>query len=286
MKIQIPIQVTQKLARQALILRKHSPRIMFVGGIGGVIVSTVLACKATLKLSDVVDEAETTIFGIRNDLKDSPGYRKDLAYVYGKTAYDVVKLYSPAIVVGGISIAALTGSHVTLTRRNAAVTAAYAAMAKSFDEYRDRVRRDLGDDRERELRHAVELVDIPDKNGKPKKSAVADPNKMSPYSRFFDEYSPSWQKNPELNKVFLLAQQNYANHLLRARGHVFLNEVYDMLGLERCSAGQMVGWVISETGDNFIDFGMFEVRNADFVNNVERSILLDFNVDGVIYDKI
>lgn len=286
MKIQIPIQVTQKIARQALILRKHSPRIMFTGGIGGVIVSTVLACKATLKLSDVVDEAETTIFGIRNDLKDSPGYRKDLAYVYGKTAYNVVKLYSPAIIVGGASIAALTGSHVTLTRRNAAVTAAYAAMAKSFDEYRDRVRHDLGDDRERELRHAVELVDIPDKNGKTKKSAVADPNKMSPYSRFFDEYSGSWQKNPELNKVFLLAQQNYANHLLRARGHVFLNEVYDMLGLERSTAGQVVGWIVSENGDNFIDFGMFEVRNADFVNNAERSILLDFNVDGVIYDKI
>jgi hypothetical protein len=286
MKIQLPIQVTQKLARQALILRKHSPRIMFVGGIGGVITSTVLACRATLKLTDVVDTAEATIVGIRSDMKDTPGYRKDLAYAYGKTAAEVIKLYGPAVIVGGVSIAALTGSHVTLTRRNAAATAAYAAMAKSFDEYRDRVRHDLGDDRERELRHAVELVDIPDKNGKMKKSAVADPNKMSPYARFFDEYSSSWQKNPELNKIFLLAQQNYANHLLRARGHVFLNEIYDMLGLERCSAGQMVGWVISETGDNFIDFGMFEVRNADFVNNVERSILLDFNVDGVIYDKI
>lgn len=286
MKIQLPIQITQKVARQALILQKHSPRIMFVGGIGGMIASTVLACKATLKLSNVVDEAESTIFGIRNDLKDTEGYRKDLAYAYGKSAYQVVKLYTPAIVVGGISVAALTGSHVTLTRRNTALTAAYAAIAKSFDEYRDRVKRDIGEDREREIRHAIELVDIPEKNGKTKKSAVADPSKMSPYSRFFDEYSPNWQKNPELNRIFLQAQQNYANHLLRARGHVFLNEVYDMLGLERCTAGQVVGWIISENGDNYIDFGMFEVRNAAFVNNMERSILLDFNVDGVIYDKI
>lgn len=286
MKLQIPAHITQKVARQALILSKHSPRILFIGGLGGVITSTVLACRATLKITDVLDDAEATILDIRSDLKDTPGYRKDLAYAYGRVAYDVIKLYSPAIVVGSVSVAALTGSHVTLTRRNAGLTAAYAAMAKSFDEYRDRVRNDLGDDRERDIRHAVELVDNPEKNGKSKKMAIADPNKMSPYARFFDEYSSSWQKIPELNKVFLQAQQNYANHLLRARGHVFLNEVYDMLGLERASAGQVVGWIISETGDNFIDFGMYEVRNAAFVNNLERSILLDFNVDGVIYDKI
>jgi hypothetical protein len=64
-----------------------------------------------------------------------------------------------------------------------------------------------------------------------------------------------------------------------------------MLGIDRSKAGSVVGWVITKegTGDNFIDFGVFDGDNPrarDFVNGREGSILLDFNVDGVIYDKI
>lgn len=109
---------------------------------------------------------------------------------------------------------------------------------------------------------------------------------MSPYARFFDEASANWVKDPEINHIFVQCQQNFANNLLIARGHLFLNEVYDMLGIDRSSAGQVVGWVISGDGDNFVDFGMFEAHSARFVNGYERSILLDFNVDGVVVDKI
>ena len=61
-----------------------------------------------------------------------------------------------------------------------------------------------------------------------------------------------------------------------------------MLGIPRSQAGAVVGWVLGE-GDDYIDFGMFDGNNMatrDFVNGYERSILLDFNVDGVIYDLI
>jgi hypothetical protein len=98
--------------------------------------------------------------------------------------------------------------------------------------------------------------------------------------------NPNWQKNSEHNKLFLKCQQSYANDMLQARGHVFLNEVYSWLGLEHSKAGAVVGWVINSDGDNFVDFGIFDPGNSRFVNGQERSILLDFNVDGVIYDKI
>lgn len=283
----IPSAITAKVARQVLVMQKHSPQILFVAGISGAIASTVIACKATLKLDDVIDDIEYEV----NDVKKyrdehSTDYYKDLTYVYAKGAYRVGRLYAPAVVLGTASIGALTGSHVTLTRRNAGLTAAYAATQKAFDEYRERVKEELGEKKEADINHAIAILDTIDENGKKIKVPHADPNKWSMYARFFEESNVNWKNNAELNRIFVQAQQNYANHLLHARGHVFLNEVYDMLGLPRCKAGQVVGWVVGEGGDNFIDFGMYEAANANFVNGAERNIILDFNVDGSVLDFI
>lgn len=288
-----PDGVKQKIGRGALVLDKHSPRIMFVAGIAGTIASTVMACRATLKLSDKLDEFKHDIEqveGLKTTISENGSYKqkdynKDLAYVYAKGSYSIAKLYAPSVIVGGLSIAALTGSHLTLSKRNSALTAAYSALKLSYDSYRDRVKKEVGEEKERDIYHAIETREVTF-DGKTKKIKSADPNKWSPYARFFDESSPNWQKSPELNRLFVQCQQNYANHLLHARGHVFLNEVYDMLGIERSQAGQVVGWVVGDEGDNYIDFGVFEAHNSAFVNGWERSILLDFNVDGVIYDKI
>jgi hypothetical protein len=280
----IPNAVSRQVFKSVLLLKKNSPSIMFVGGIAGVVGSTVMACKATLKLPEALNNMEEELTMVKYDT-DHPD-SKDIAYVYAKNVAHIGKLYAPAIIVGGISISALTGSHITLNRRNASLTAAYAAVSKAYDEYRERVKEKFGEDDEKHIYHAISKEKQKSENGKDETVLVADPNKWSPYARFFDECSTSWQKNAELNRLFVQCQQNYANQLLQARGHVFLNEIYDMLGLERSKAGQVVGWVISEDGDNYIDFGLFEARSNLFVNGWERSVLLDFNVDGVIYDKI
>jgi hypothetical protein len=260
---------------------------MFVAGIAGAITSTVLACKATLQLEKVLDEVDYDVALIKNKTGDEDNnYKKELVYVYAKGAYNVTRLYTPAIVVGATSVGLLTGSHVTLTRRNAGLTAAYAASQKAFDDYRDRVKEALGEEKERDVHHALTLVDVIGEDGKKTKVQQADPNKWSMYARFFDEGSTSWQKNAELNRIFVQAQQQYANHILHARGHFFLNEAYDMLGLPRSEAGSIVGWVTKGDGDSYIDFGMYEAGNSAFVNAWEKSVILDFNVDGVIYKLI
>ena len=121
---------------------------------------------------------------------------------------------------------------------------------------------------------------------------VADPGEYSIYAKFFDDGCTGWTKDPEYNLMFLKDQQRYANDLLQSKGHLFLNEVYDMLGIPRTKAGQAVGWIYDEknpVGDNFVDFGMYDMYNEkarDFVNGYERTILLDFNVDGNILDMI
>lgn len=287
----VPDSVSRTVGRGLLKTQNVSPTVLFVGGVVGVVATAVLASRATLKLELVLDELDAdkerglTLRETLPDKYSESDHKRDLTIFYSRASVNVAKLYAPAIIVGGLSIAALTGSHVILTRRNAALTAAYAALDKGFREYRKRVVDELGEDADRRFRYSNELVE-PDKDGKPVRRVVDD---YSIYARFFDELNDHYQREPEYNFLFLKCQQNWANDMLRARGHLFLNEVYDRLGIDRSKPGQVVGWVRDSDGDNYVDFGIFngdQPRARDFVNGREHSILLDFNVDGVIYDLL
>ena len=305
----IPNSVSRSVGRQQLILQKNAPHIAFGVGIVATVVGTYLSCKATLRSQPIVAKAKEELLDIREsreiggstvidassgrsvtaiEITDSE-YRQAVAHVYMRTSGQLAKEYGPAFLAYATGIGLLTSAHITLTKRNAALAATLTALTKAFDEYRSRVRAEVGAERENELfLNAVEHT-ITDETGKEKKIKVlTDPNGLSPYAKVFDEYSRYWNKDPELNRLFVQAQQNYANDLLQVRGHVFLNEVYDQLGLERTKAGAVVGWIISEEGDNYIDFGIFnsDPNKTGFVNGWERSVWLDFNVDGVIYDKL
>lgn len=287
----IPNGLSRQLSRQVLTIQKKSPTLLFAAGVAGVVVSTVLACRATLKLDELMAETEDALNTARNleEGKYSDKDRhKDVTYVYVRTAVKVSKLYGPSVVLGAASVAALTGSHHILSKRNAALTAAYATLQKGFDEYRQRVIDEFGEDEERKLRYQIKDVEEKGTDGKKelKQKATAG---SSIYARFFDTNNRNWNPNSEYNLIFLRAQQNYLNDLLRSRGHVFLNDVYDGLGLDRSTEGAVVGWLWDAEGDNYIDFGVFSEpaceRFYDFVVGHE-GIWLDFNVDGIVYDKI
>ena len=288
----IPNEVSRSVGRHILIAQKHSPRMLFVGGIAGVITSAVLACRATLKLDETLEDIQNKLKDVR-ELKDSESnypiqeYKKDLTAMYLHGSLRIVKLYAPSVVLGSVSIGALTGSHITLNRRNASLTAAYAALAKSYEEYQARVKEELGDEKADDILQGVKLVENPDKpKSKALVAVVNDGEGCSQYARFFDEYSKEWQKNPEYNRMFVTAQETYANHKLQAKGHVFLNEIYKSLGFEDTKAGAVVGWVWNCDGDNYISFDLDNPNNERFNRGWERSVRLDFNVDGVILDLI
>ena len=293
----VPAAISKTVARNSLRLQKNSPGLLFGVGIVGVIGSTVLACRATLKMDEVLGEAKEKLDmakTLEHENYSDTDRQKDISIVYIQTGVKIVRAYGPAILVGGLSIAALTSSHNILSRRNAALTAAYAALEKGFAEYRARVVDKYGEDEDRNLRYGAQTVTVGE--GKKKERVLrVGPGDASIYARFFDkDTSRSWSKEPEYNLIFLKCQQNYANDLLKSRGHVFLNEVYDMLGLKRSTAGAIVGWVGSQDkeglGDDYIDFGIFADRTnecfVDFIHGFEGALLLDFNVDGVVYDKI
>lgn len=280
----LPRIITSTVGRGILITQKHSPALLMAAGIVGFVGTVVLAARATLKLEELVDDvAEEVAEAKQTDNKPA------MARAYALGALDLAVLYGPSVVLGATSATLLVSSHNILNRRNAALTAAYTALERGFSEYRKRVADKLGEGEEKELRYGVSYQkELDDETGKHKIVEVVDAKQLSPYARFFDELSPNWKKQAEYNLYFLRCQQIYANDMLRGRGHVFLNEVYDMLGIPRSKAGAVVGWVISKDGDNLIDFGIYDpsLEKRMFVNGGENAILLDFNVDGVIYDKI
>ncbi len=286
--------VTRCGHRGVLVTKKYSPQILTGVGIVSGIASTVLASKATLQLEDKIDDMRKHVENANNllDRKSitEQEHRKEVAYIYLRSSLAIGKLYAPAASVGVAGIACVISAQGIMQRRNAALTAAYVALEKGFNEYRKRVETALGEDEELKLRYGITEEEIHDtEKGEVRTVQKADPNAVSIYAKFFDEGNPNWTKTPEYNMLFIKSQQNYANDLLHSRGHVFLNDVYDMLGIERTRAGAVVGWVLSKDGDNYIDFGLYRgdsERVREFVNGYERSILLDFNVDGVVLDKI
>ena len=307
-KFDIVTKVNRTFHKAGFQLKKHSPEILVVTGVIGVVTSAVLACKATRKLDSVLEESKEQIDEIKDYIEEE-GYSeeytekdasKDLTITYTQSALKIAKLYGPSVILGAASIGAIFGGHNILRKRNVALAAAYTAVDKGFKDYRNRVIERFGKELDRELKYniksdTVEVTEL-DEDGKEKTSKVTvntvDPNELSEFARFYDDGCTGWTKDPELNLVFLKKQQCWANDLLKSRGWLTLNEVYDMLGITRTAAGMVVGWIYDEkhpVGDNFVDFGIYDINNEAnrrFVNGLERTILLDFNVDGNIYDKI
>ena len=301
--------VNRTLSKAGFQIKKHSPEILIVAGIAGVVTSAVMACKATTKINDILDQTKEELGKVNDalanekiseDVYSKEDAKKDLAIIYIQTGVKLAKLYGPSLILGALSITSILASNNILRKRNIALAAAYATIDNSFKEYRSRVIERFGKDLDRELKYNIKAKEISettvDENGKEttvtKTVPVVESEEPSDYARFFCEGCAGWTKDPEMNLVFLKQQQNWANELLKTRGHLFLNEVYDMLGIERSKAGQVVGWVYDETNpdcDNYVDFGIYDIyneRKRAFVNGWERSILLDFNVDGDIYSLL
>ena len=290
-------KAVRAINRGALVVKKHSPEILLGLGLTGIVVAAVMAAKATLKAPAIVE-------GVKENLKtidegDAAPEEKQqavgLTYIYA--GLDFAKLYGPSVGIGVLSIASILSSHGIMKRREVGLIAGYNLLAEGFAAYRKRVVEELGPDVDRNYRLGIYESSTNEKvvnedgtvtKQKAKVMTVKDKT-TSGFAKFFDEYSTQWQKSAETNLYFLRLQQNHANDMLRARGHVFLNEVYDMLGLPRTKEGSIYGWVMNGDGTTVIDFGIYNIENPAgraFVNGYEKAILLDFNVTGIIWDLI
>ena len=309
-KTELLSTISRNVHKVGFIFKKHSPEILMAAGVVGVVTSAVMACKATTKLSGILEESKKEIDQI-HEYVEANGYsekyteedsKKDLVISYTKMSMKLVKAYAPSVILGLLSITSILASNNIIRKRNMALAAAYAAIDSNFKDYRNRVVERFGKELDRELKYNIKPKEIEetiideDGNEVVVKKTVnnAEVNLPSEYAKVFDEFSSCWTKDADYNLTFLRRIQDQANDKLRLRGHLFLNEVYDMLDIPRTKAGAIVGWIYDpnrENSDSYVDFGLYDNLINDeskrlFINGNERSVLLDFNVDGVIYDLL
>jgi len=302
-KTEIMKSVNGVASKAVMKLKKHSPEILVVAGIAGTVVSAVLACKATTKVAEILDETKGTLDTIHEGMETgaingqeytTEDGKKDTVVVYAQTGVKLAKLYGPAIILGTLSITSILASNNILRKRNVALGAAYAAIDKSFKEYRGRVIERFGEQVDTELKYGIkakkfEEIEVDPETGKEKKVKktvmVTDPNLQSDYAVYFDSKSRNYETNPDYNRMFLKAQQAFANDKLQTRGHLFLNEVLDDLDLPRTPAGQIVGWT-KDGPDGYVNFRIVEVEREIEDGRHEPALLLDFNVEGNIWEKM
>lgn len=302
-KTEIMKSVNGMASKTVMKLKKHSPEILVVAGIAGTVVSAVLACKATTKVAEILDETKGTLDTIHEGMETgaingqeytTEDGKKDTVVVYAQTGMKLAKLYAPAIILGTLSITSILASNNILRKRNVSLGAAYAAIDKSFEEYRGRVIERFGEQVDTELKYGIkakkfEEIEVDPETGKEKKVKktvmVADPNLQSDYAVYFDSKSRNYETNPDYNRMFLKAQQAFANDKLQTRGHLFLNEVLDDLDLPRTPAGQIVGWT-KDGPDGYVNFRIVEVERETEDGRHEPALLLDFNVEGNIWEKM
>ena len=306
-KTEIMNKATRAMYKVGFKLKKHSPEILVVGGVVSMVAGGVFACKATLKVNEVIDETKENIEKIH--VATERGYtdagedytlddsKKDLTITYVQTGVKLIKIYAPAIAFTGLGIAGILKGHNILNTRNAALAAAYTAVDNSFKKYRKNVVDRFGKELDNELRYNLKQKEVEEVVVKEdgteevvkKTVTVGNPKDMSEFAFCFDETCLGWCRDAEYNKKFLLDVQRFANQKLAEEGHLFLNDVLDMLGAQKTKAGQIVGWMYDKDrgGDGFIDFGIFDLYDEQkraFVNGYEKSIWIDPNVDGNIWE--
>lgn len=287
-------KITRLFNRQLFVIKKHIPDILTVVGIGGVLTGTVLACKATTRIKPIIDDHEdkvTYIHVVDDKILPKNEKGRELLKVYGETGVELLKLYGPAIAVNICSILCIVSSDKKMKRNTLALGAGYSALMNEYLSYRKRVADKYGKDAELELyrgdRYLVE-------KNEEENSVNIRVNRMDigEYTKLFDETSRYYTKTPAINFAFLRKKQEEANHLLKIRGYLFYNEVLKMLDLPLVSEGDYIGWVYDNNmivGNNYVDFGLTDFTSESvryFINGRESVVMLNFNLDGYIYDSI
>ena len=281
--------VTRLAGRAGLVLSKHAPTILTAAGTAGFIGTTILASKATLKVEETVAEETALLVKVHEaheagKLEDKDALH-DKVILYTRMTTKLAKIYAPALILGAASIVSLATGHGIMLKRNASLAAAYAAVDQAFKTYKKKVESKFGKDAVIDALVSTAEEDLT--KNELTMEAIAAVDGVSPYGVIFDETNNNWSADEDLSMLHLKCQQQYANDILQTRGHIFLNEVYKMLGFPHTPAGAVTGWV-KGNGDDFVDFNIFEgtFEGEDEKGRTVTKWALDFNVDGVMYDKI
>ena len=304
--------VSRTIHKTGFKIGRKSPEILFVAGVVGVVTGTVMACKATLKVNETLEQPredikkinEATETGITQAGEEytEKDANSDLRKVYIQSGVKLVKLYAPSAIVMGLSIAAFGKSHKIMVQRCMALTAVAKSWEKAYTEYRSRVIDRFGEELDREIRCNTKVIEVEEKvknedgTEETKKKHVEVNEHPNDHSFFFDEACTGYTKDPRTNYLTLCNAQTFLSRRVFERGFLSVNDVREYFGLPGIDIGQVGGWIYdpNKPAEEQVDFGMHrkrkdpkaEERRLAFINGDERNYLLDFNSEPYILDRI
>ena len=201
------------LQHSKLFLKQNASTILTCMGGAGVIATFVTAVKATPKALSLLEKAKEE--------------KEEL------TILDTVRIAGPAyistILVGASTIVCIFGANILNKRQQATLMSAYALLDNSYKEYKDKVKELYGEDTDREVRNEI-AKDIKEDE----KFPVEDGKQL-----FYDEFS---QRYFESTTEDVLRAEYELNRLLSRDDRVFLNDFYELLGIETVDYGDYLGW--------------------------------------------
>ncbi len=296
----------------------RSPELLIGAGVVGLVGAAVVAVRRGVRWhsaakAEIVHDLETI-----KKAEVSPQYTRedkvqDYARVIGKGVWSFTQIYGPSVAAGVASVVSILAGTGVLKGRLAAMTSAAATAQAALERYRSRVREKLGEDADYEFAYEVSAKKAKIKHEDGIKESLVTYHLVpssgewmaaSPYSRLWDENAMEWCANRDIQFLTLRSLENHFNRELDVRGVVFLNDVYKALGLPMSKDAALVGWIKDYTkpkmaklaaelgrvpGDGVISFGVFENESPSaraYLAGDNNRVVLDFNVDGVIYDLI
>ena len=286
--------ITRAFGRTILFVKSNAPAILTGVGVTGLVATAVVASKETLRLEPIIGIAagykHNADESLESGIFDREAYVKEIATIYSHTAVDLVRLYAPAIAIGSVSIAAILASHRIHVHREAGLVAAYTAANEAYSRYRGEVRTELGEEKELEIfnRSQTEVKTVTEIDPETGEEVSVEKRVAAKYIAVFDRNSPYFRHDDDdanLTKVRIV--QNFANDRLTINGHVFLNEIYDDLGLPRTKAGAVTGWIYdpNNLGDHQIQLG-FDLDWRLVKPEGIDGFIINPNVQGVILDYV
>lgn len=289
--------VSRAIGAAQLALKAHAPTLMVSGGVVAMGAGSVIACKKTLQVEEVLEKHVTDLERIQEGQSlELASYtpeiaRNDRIKVYTRVAWDMTKLYAvPGILFGGGAVAVFAG-HRLLLQRNATLAIAFTAVAEAFEKYRSRVRNEMGSDFDQAMLTGYKVKEVIDEEGNVKTIATRDwdnIDEIDPYNRVFAQgESSEWVNDLGINKMFVATQERMAQRLLVDRGHLWLSEVYHCLGFPENDISRVVGWRVKVLPDGskdipVVSFGLDKPHPDDWKYSQEKAIYLDFNCHGLI----
>lgn len=300
--------MNRALKNMKFLAKKNSPEILLIFAGVGAVGSMIGACFATKKSCDILAASnadldvldaratEATDENVKNDIYQEMKKNKTI------TKLKVVGYYLPAVTGMSLSIVAGYGSHHILNKRYLGSVAYAAALNTAFTQYRNRVVKAYGEDIDKQLYYGAGFNDAANVIGnidteESNKIGYSETEEFPGFTLILDQSNPNARNGYDYLKMFVTCTENWANTMLQVDGHLYLSDVLDRLGVPKddpkyknlYKAAQVCGWWLDDDkSDGCVDFDQLDMvrptGNPD--DPYERYILLTFNVDGNIWEKM